>query len=73
MNRILFIILIPLFLYPNQILKGQYQIHNPDLVSAIRFEKAPIIDGIVADKVWEACQPITRFIQMEPNNGEPFS
>jgi hypothetical protein len=55
------------------LLNGQDQIHSPDLVSAILFEKAPIIDGIVADKVWDSCQPITRFIQREPNNGEPFS
>ena len=48
-------------------------IQNPDHVRAVHFEKAPIIDGIVADDIWESCHPITGFTQREPRNGEPFS
>ena len=55
------------------LLNGQDQVYPQDRVGAVRFEKAPIIDGIAADDIWESCQPITRFIQREPRNGEPFS
>ena len=39
-------------------------------IRATRFEKPPIIDGITTDEAWEKCQPISHFLQREPNNGE---
>lgn len=73
MTRILFILLVPLLLYPGMILTAQDSIIQQDQITAFRFEKAPIIDGITADECWNSCQPITRFIQREPRNGEPFT
>ncbi len=58
---------------PMLFLYGQDQVDVHDQVSAVRFEKAPIIDGIAADESWNSCEPISHFIQREPRNGEPFS
>lgn len=48
-----------------------FSINGQNAISATRFENPPLIDGIASDEVWEQCQPITRFTQREPNNGEP--
>ncbi len=66
-NKCLFIFFLLVLSLP--IIKAQDQ----DQHTAVRFEKAPIIDGLVNDESWEQCKAITRFIQREPNNGEPFS
>ncbi len=68
----LFVIL-SFLIAPMLFLYGQDQIDGSDQIHATRFEKAPIIDGIAADDAWESCQPISRFIQREPRNGELFS
>ncbi|MDX2432958.1 MAG: DUF5916 domain-containing protein [Bacteroides sp.] len=70
-NKLL--VLLSLLIGPMLLLNGQDQLISQDGIGAVRFEKAPIIDGMVTDEVWETCQPITRFIQREPRNGEPFS
>ncbi len=65
MHSRLILILIALLSYPLVFLNGQ------DGITATRFEDPPIIDGIASDQAWQQCQPITSFIQREPDNGKP--
>ena len=67
------VVILSFLIAPMLFLYGQDQIDGSDQIHATRFEKAPIIDGIAADESWNSCQPITRFIQREPRNGEPFT
>jgi hypothetical protein len=46
-------------------------LQSQEQVSAARFENPPIIDGIISEEVWMQSQPITRFIQRQPLNGDP--
>ncbi len=36
-------------------------------------EQAPVVDGELTDPVWGKATPITRFVQRDPNEGEPAS
>ncbi len=59
-----------------QTLQGQELFSTDTLsmqVEAIRFDHPPIIDGSVNDDVWRNAQPVTKFLQREPDTGEPFS
>jgi hypothetical protein len=40
-------------------------------VKAAKFTQAPVIDGIISEEVWMSAEPVTEFIQREPDNGEP--
>lgn len=62
-HRKLFL-LIALISYPFSFLQSQ------ESITASRFEKPPIIDGIASDEAWQNCQTIDRFLQREPRNGE---
>lgn len=42
-------------------------------ITAVRFETPPIIDGIISEETWMNMEPVTSFIQREPQNGQPFS
>jgi hypothetical protein len=42
-------------------------------VSAARFRTPPVIDGMISEEAWFTSEPVTSFIQREPQNGEPFS
>ncbi len=42
-----------------------------DSVHAVKFDTPPIIDGIISEEIWMKADPITRFIQREPLNGQP--
>ena len=37
------------------------------------FDTPPRIDGMLNEEVWSTVQPVTEFIQREPNIGQPFS
>ena len=38
---------------------------------ACRMEEPPTLDGRVSEPVWQKVEPVTGFIQQEPNEGEP--
>ena len=40
---------------------------------AIATSEAPKIDGVLDDAAWSAAEPIDRFVQQEPNEGQPAS
>ncbi|MEW6322739.1 MAG: DUF5916 domain-containing protein [Acidobacteriota bacterium] len=40
-------------------------------VAAVRVEEAPRIDGVLDDPVWAQATPVDRFVQQEPDEGEP--
>ncbi|MCK4750972.1 MAG: carbohydrate binding family 9 domain-containing protein [Bacteroidales bacterium] len=40
---------------------------------AVRFDSPPQIDGIISEEIWMSAEPVTDFIQREPQNGEPCS
>jgi hypothetical protein len=42
-------------------------------VRAVRFATPPVIDGMAREAAWDACRPVTQFIQREPDKGEPFT
>ncbi len=42
-------------------------------INAVKFDTAPIIDGIISEEIWMKAKPVTSFIQREPQNGEPFT
>jgi hypothetical protein len=42
-------------------------------IEAVKFDTAPIIDGIISEEIWNKSKPVTSFIQREPHNGEPFT
>ncbi len=42
-------------------------------IDAVRFDTAPIIDGIISEEVWMKAKPVTSFLQREPHNGQPFT
>lgn len=51
-------------------------VNSPDLegqpsISAIKFSRAPVIDGHVDEECWQETPAITEFYQREPNPGEP--
>lgn len=66
-------VFLSLLVAPMLLLNGQELVDVHDRISAVRFEKEPIIDGIAADDAWELCEPISCFMQREPRNGEPFT
>src|SRR5687768_5420851 len=41
--------------------------------SAVRTQAAPRIDGRLDESAWESAQPITAFLQRDPDEGEPAS
>ena len=43
------------------------------VVQAVKFESPPRIDGMVGEEVWFSAEPVTGFIQREPETGAPFS
>lgn len=53
--------------------------HLPDNLLAQKtiqitaFDTPPQIDGMLSEEVWSTVQPVTEFIQREPNIGQPFS
>ncbi len=44
-----------------------------DRIGAVKFDSAPIIDGIISEEVWMSAKPVTSFIQREPQNGKKFT
>jgi hypothetical protein len=45
----------------------------PPTVTAIRVDRAPVIDGRLAEPVWALATPITAFLQTDPSEGQPVS
>ena len=43
------------------------------IVPAVRTDRAPVINGVLDDEVWQKATPITEFYQREPNPGAPVS
>src|SRR3989337_728956 len=43
------------------------------VVRAVRVASPPVIDGRLADAVWQQAEPITDFHQIRPGNGTPPS
>ncbi len=42
-------------------------------INAVKFDTAPIIDGIISEEIWMKSSPVTSFIQREPQNGQAFT
>ncbi|RPI08747.1 MAG: hypothetical protein EHM65_09960, partial [Acidobacteriales bacterium] len=40
-------------------------------VAAVRTERPPVIDGVLADQEWEGATRFNNFLQFEPWNGQP--
>jgi hypothetical protein len=49
---------------------GQSSLERPS-VRAVRVDRAPRIDGVIDEQVWQAASPIDQFVQQEPHEGEP--
>lgn len=43
------------------------------IVPAVRTDRAPVINGVLDDEVWQKVTPVTEFYQREPNPGAPVS
>ena len=43
------------------------------VATASRTSEAPVIDGILDERLWQAASPMTGFVQTEPLEGEPAS
>ena len=41
--------------------------------TAISISEAPMIDGVLSDRVWQQAVPLTSFVQAEPLEGQPAS
>ena len=41
--------------------------------TASRTTEAPVIDGLLDERLWQAAAPLTGFVQTEPLEGEPAS
>ena len=50
-----------------------HQVFGQEKITAVRFRTPPIIDGIISEETWLNMEPVTSFIQREPQNGQPFS
>jgi hypothetical protein len=53
-----------------------FQLHHAagqEKITAVRFQTPPVIDGIISEETWLNAEPVTSFIQREPQNGDPFS
>jgi hypothetical protein len=50
-----------------------HQVAGQDKITAVRFRTPPVIDGIISEETWMNAEPVTSFIQREPQNGQPFS
>jgi len=49
------------------------QLYPQQKATATRLKIPPKIDGRATSGEWEACPPVTAFIQREPDTGEPFT
>lgn len=49
----------------------QAQAQSAGAPEAVRAERAPKLDGTLADPLWESAKPITDFRQQEPYEGQP--
>ncbi len=50
-----------------------YQSFSQKIISAVRIENPPVIDGRVNDEVWNKAFAVDEFYQREPNEGQPVS
>jgi hypothetical protein len=46
---------------------------SPKIVTAVRAENAPVLDGLVNDAVWQQAPTLTDFTQFDPEEGTPPS
>ena len=74
MNHMLKLILpVLVILTAVRILPAQEQSHGKKLYKATRINEAPVINGILDEKLWEAGEWVDDFIQYEPYNGKAAS
>ena len=45
----------------------------PPVVTAVRIDRPPTIDGRLDDPVWALAPPVTQFLQTDPEEGKPVS
>jgi hypothetical protein len=57
---------------PARAQQGQPEAPRPT-ASAIRITEAPVIDGLLDDRVWQAATPLIGFVQAEPLEGQSAS
>ncbi len=46
---------------------------GPRRASAARVGEAPVIDGVLDERVWQQATPLSGFVQAEPMEGQPSS
>ncbi|MGW8314923.1 MAG: DUF5916 domain-containing protein [Bacteroidales bacterium] len=55
------------------ILTAGIRLSAQPVVQAVKFDTPPRLDGLVEEEVWKTAEPVTGFIQREPDTGVPFS
>lgn len=70
---VLVLVAVPGFTQSLQVAPPVISVDRPS-GSATRVEEGPALDGhVIGDAAWQAAEPITGFVQFQPNEGEPVS
>lgn len=55
------------------ICQGHNNLMAQKVIQIKAFDIPPQIDGLLMEEIWRTAQPVSDFIQREPNTGQPFS